>query len=210
MSRFKCPVIVLIIFTSLFTLMGCTQIKEQTEKIIESIDPQVIEEAEDFLEKQGVDVEEATARAPIIARALVWIQLQVPYNQSGYRDGYRTDCSGFVSYSWELKGSDGKPISPDTVALGNTYGIDISLGDIQSGDIINNKRSGNSGHVVLFVNWLDESQTRFMSYEENGGYGKATQTELTIEYLEDGGFTIKEYNDNAPGPYYAQHSPNLP
>ena len=163
-----------------------------------------------FLEKQDVAAEEATSRAEIIARALVWVELQVPYDQGVYRDGYRTDCSGFVSYAWELMNSDGEPISPDTVALGNTYGSDISLTDIQPGDIINNKRSGNDGHVVMFVNWIDQEYTKFTAYEENGGYGKAVQTELTIEYLSDGGFTIEEYNSNAPGPFYAQKLPNIP
>jgi hypothetical protein len=44
---------------------------------------------------------------------------------------------------------------------------------------------------------------------KNGGYGKAVQTELTIEYLNDG-FTISEYDSIAPDPYYVQQPPNIP
>jgi hypothetical protein len=36
-------------------------------------------------------------RAQILARAQTWVDAKVPYSQSAYRDGYRTDCSGYVS-----------------------------------------------------------------------------------------------------------------
>jgi hypothetical protein len=141
-------------------------------------------------------------RDAIIGRARLWVDAQVPYNQNGQRDGYRTDCSGFVSYAWQLK-NNGQPISPDTVMLGATYSVDTSFSALLPGDIINNKRPGNSGHVVMFISWIDQAHTKFVAYEENGGYGKAVETALTLENV-GSGFTIKEYNSAAPGPYFAQ------
>jgi len=193
----KCSNIILFLFI-VAILTSCADLNQQAENVIGSIDP------------QGIDVSATTARAQIISRALVWVELGVPYNQGKERDGYRTDCSGFISYAWDLKDANGQSISPDTVALGNNYASDISLDDIQGGDIINNKRAGNSGHTVLFVSWANDDHTRFMAYEENGGYSKAIQSELTIEYLTNGSFTIKDYENDAPGPYYAQVSPNVP
>lgn len=193
----RCSSIVLFLFSAAL-LASCVGLNQQVGNVISSIDP------------QGIDVNATTARAQIIARALVWVELGVPYYQGKIRDGYRTDCSGFISYAWELKDANGQPVSPDTIALGNNYGIDISLEDIQGGDIINNKRAGNSGHTVLFVGWANDEHTKFMAYEENGGYGKAIQSELTIAYLADGNFTISEYDNDAPGPYYAQVSPTVP
>ena len=193
----RCSSVVLFLFSAAL-LTSCADLNQQAQNAISSIDP------------QGIDVNATTARAQIIARALVWVELGIPYDSREIRDGYRTDCSGFVSYAWGLKDDNGQPISPDTVALGNSYGIDISIKDIQAGDIINNKRPGDSGHTVLFVSWIDEEHTRFNAYEENGGYGKTIQSELTIKYLNNGGFTINEYDNVAPGPFYAQISPIVP
>lgn len=41
-------------------------------------------------------------RKDIIARGQVWVDKNVPYSQTGTHDGYRTDCSGFVSMCWQL------------------------------------------------------------------------------------------------------------
>jgi hypothetical protein len=195
--RNKWSFIILFLFSP-FLLTSCAGLNQQVESVIGSIDP------------QGIDINATTARAQIIARALVWVKLGIPYDQGKKRDGYRTDCSGFISYVWELKDVNGQPVSPDTVALGNNYASDISLEDIQGGDIINNKRAGNSGHTVLFVSWVNDEHTSFIAFEENGGYGKAIESELTIEYLTNGSFTIQEYDNDAPGPYNAQVSLNVP
>ncbi len=36
------------------------------------------------------------------SRGQVWVDKHVPYNHEGTYDGYRTDCSGFVSMCWLL------------------------------------------------------------------------------------------------------------
>ena len=36
----------------------------------------------------------------VIANAKTWLNPAVPYSQSAYHNGYRTDCSGYVSMAW--------------------------------------------------------------------------------------------------------------
>src|SRR5690242_7901315 len=48
----------------------------------------------------------ATTREEILARAQVWVDRKVPYSMSRYwSDGYRQDCSGFISMAWGLGSS---------------------------------------------------------------------------------------------------------
>jgi hypothetical protein len=206
------------IFLLIVSILGCSQSDRkqlekaaktaaaETEKKAKTEAAKLAKEAE---KKMGTEAAKVFAtlsakqpRDAIIRRAKSWVDEEIPYNQKNYHDGYRTDCSGFVSYSWQLV-KDGKPVSPDTVALGSNYGVDIHFSELQAGDIINNKRPGNTGHVVIFVKWVDENYTSFLAYEENGGKGKAVQTTLTLKKTGDS-YTIIEYDRNAPGPYYAQ------
>jgi Mg-chelatase subunit ChlD len=175
------------------------------------------------VQAQSTDPEQM--RSQIIARAQTWVEHEVPYNQSNYPDGYRADCSGFVSYAWQLTNGNNKPSSPDTVALGNSdpkkgpvYATDIRFSVLQPGDIINNKRSGNDGHVVIFIRWRTTLST-FEAYEENAdpngdgnlSDGKAIKSILTLESLPGDQYTIKEFEDytRAKGPYYAQRNISL-
>jgi hypothetical protein len=43
---------------------------------------------------------QCTARSTMISRAQDWADKHIPYNQGGTYDGYRTDCSGYVSMAW--------------------------------------------------------------------------------------------------------------
>ena len=36
----------------------------------------------------------------VIANAKTWLNPAVPYSQSAYHNGYRTDRSGYVSMAW--------------------------------------------------------------------------------------------------------------
>src|SRR5690606_23557723 len=40
------------------------------------------------------------AKRAILERAAKWIRDPVPYSQTAYEDGHRTDCSGFVAMAW--------------------------------------------------------------------------------------------------------------
>lgn len=147
----------------------------------------------------------------IVARARVWVDAKVPYSQLAYRDGYRTDCSGFVSYAWQIQTPDGRTHSPDGVTLANQYGSLVEFERLSPGDILDNMRYGNEGHVVIFVKWIEKGVS-FEAYEENGGenYNRAVATRLTLQALKTGGMTIVEYEEFAPGPYYAFRSQGIP
>ncbi|WP_344345433.1 peptidoglycan-binding protein, partial [Kitasatospora putterlickiae] len=102
-------------------------------------------------------------RAQIIERAQRWVDQKVPYSMSRYwSDGYRQDCSGFVSMAWGLGSSQ------TTWTLPN-FADRITKADLQPGDILvyNNPASPQSGsHVTIFGGWTDSSRTRYVAYEQ--------------------------------------------
>jgi cytochrome bd-type quinol oxidase subunit 1 len=44
----------------------------------------------------------------------------------------------------------------------------------------------------MFVRWINQNQGRFVAYEQNGGYGKTLETNLTL-VSNNQGWTISEY-----------------
>ena len=134
----------------------------------------------------------ASNQSRILQRAKAWVDAKVPYNQGTYRDGYRMDCSGFISMAWELTASFVTGTLPHTVVN--------NADDLRPGDAINNKQVGNYGHVVMFVQWSgdwNQGKRKFIAYEENGGYGKTVQTTLTLEKFGNA-WNITEYPNHAP------------
>lgn len=107
----------------------------------------------------------ATTRAQIIKRAKEWVAAQVPYSMTEYwSDGYRQDCSGFVSMAWNLPGNEW------TGSL-DQYGVKIPKADLQPGDILlfHNPADPEKGsHVVIFGGWTDYTHTYYIAYEETG------------------------------------------
>ncbi|MGP4051535.1 peptidoglycan-binding protein [Streptomyces sp. 2A115] len=104
-----------------------------------------------------------TTRAEIINRAKEWVAAQVPYSMSAYwSDGYRQDCSGFVSMAWNLGGNEW------TGSL-DKYGVRIPRDQLQPGDILlfHNPADPEKGsHVVLFGGWTDYTHSHYVAYEE--------------------------------------------
>lgn len=118
---------------------------------------------------RGISTQENTiTSAQIIARAQTWLNPSVPYSSQGRHDGYRTDCSGYVSMAWGLS----KP-GMDTVEL-KTVSEPIAQGDLQPGDILDNGLSGTSGHVAIFAGWVPgTNETRYNAYEESSADSKS-------------------------------------
>ncbi|WP_404953862.1 hypothetical protein [Streptomyces sp. 147326] len=107
------------------------------------------------------------ARSEVIARAKTWADAQVPYSQSSYRDGYRTDCSGLVSMAWNLGTS---------AWTGNldTFADRISKNELRKGDMLlfhNSANPVNGSHVVLFEAWTDASKTSYIGIEQTRPHG---------------------------------------
>ncbi|MFD4534559.1 peptidoglycan-binding protein [Kitasatospora sp. NPDC058397] len=112
-------------------------------------------------------------RAQIIQRAQGWVDQQVPYGMGSYwSDGYRQDCSGFVSMAWGLGSSQ------TTWTLPN-FAERIGKADLQPGDVLiyNNPASPQSGsHVTIFGGWTDSSLTRYLAYEQTSPGTKKRDT----------------------------------
>ncbi|MFE3264235.1 peptidoglycan-binding protein [Streptomyces sp. NPDC059215] len=115
----------------------------------------------------------ATTRAAIINRAKKWITAQVPYSMSAYwSDGYRQDCSGYVSMAWDLPGNEW------TGSL-DTFGVRISRDQLEPGDILlfhNPADPQNGSHVVLFGGWTDYTHTYYIAYEQTRPYTRRQAT----------------------------------
>ncbi|MFJ5152285.1 peptidoglycan-binding protein [Streptomyces sp. NPDC088353] len=105
----------------------------------------------------------ATTRSQIVSRAKRWLDARVPYSMNRFwRDGYRQDCSGFVSMAWNL------PRNEWTGSLGR-YAVRITKGQLQPGDILlfhNPDNPQKGSHVVLFGGWTNQRHTSYIAYEQ--------------------------------------------
>lgn len=98
----------------------------------------------------------AITRSEVLKRANHWVAKRVPYSQQGYFQGYRRDCSGFVSMSWKLK------TSYTSRSIG-AVAKRIAKSTLRPGDAIHTP-----GHVALFAGWANKSHSRYWALEESG------------------------------------------
>ncbi|MBL1080463.1 peptidoglycan-binding protein [Streptomyces actinomycinicus] len=114
-----------------------------------------------------------TTRTEIINRAKVWVTAQVPYSMYAYwSDGYRQDCSGYVSMAWGLPGNEW------TGSLGQ-FGVKITKGELQPGDILlyhNPDNPEKGSHVVIFGGWTDYTHTYYTAYEQTPPHARRQTT----------------------------------
>ncbi|KOG66765.1 membrane protein [Streptomyces antibioticus] len=105
----------------------------------------------------------ATTRTQIINRAKIWVAAKVPYSMYDFwSDGYRQDCSGYVSMAWGL------PNNEWTGSLGQ-FGVKIKEEELQPGDILlyhNPDNPEKGSHVVIFGGWTDHTHTYYTVYEQ--------------------------------------------
>ncbi|MGW9428422.1 hypothetical protein ACWHA1_10725 [Streptomyces decoyicus] len=101
-------------------------------------------------------------RKDIIDRAMERVEHRIGYSQSATTNGYRDDCSGFVSAAWGLQ-----PPGLNTYGLmGNDTAHVITKDDLQPGDAL---IAGD--HTVIFGGWADEEHTKYVALEDNGSQG---------------------------------------
>lgn len=105
----------------------------------------------------------STTRTEIINRAKTWVAAKVPYSMTKYwSDGYRQDCSGYVSMAWDLPGNEWT----GTLAQ---FADRIAREDLQPGDILlfHNPADPTSGsHVTIFGGWTDYTRSHYVAYEQ--------------------------------------------
>jgi hypothetical protein len=123
----------------------------------------------------------ATFGERTLARAQQWIDASMPYcggpngendvicggtcSRSGSAenaewDKYRSDCSGFVSWSWGLAapGETTRTLAPYDTSVSSLIAVD----DLAVGDALNG-----SGHVMLFGGWADKAAGKAMILQES-------------------------------------------
>jgi hypothetical protein len=91
---------------------------------------------------------------------------------SYWSDGYRQDCSGFVSMAWNLPGNEW------TGSLGR-YADRIPKEDLQPGDMLlfHNPASPQRGsHVTIFGGWTDYTHSYYIAYEATRPYARRQAT----------------------------------
>ncbi|MFF4163319.1 peptidoglycan-binding protein [Streptomyces sp. NPDC001741] len=113
----------------------------------------------------------------MINRARTWLTANnggpVPYSmQRNWKDGYRQDCSGYVSMTLGL----GKP-GLNTVGLADSRnGVTkrlSSVSQLRKGDLLidYSTTDGDFRHVVIFEKWANASHSAYWAYEQRGTYG---------------------------------------
>ncbi|MET8506197.1 peptidoglycan-binding protein [Streptomyces sp. NPDC004787] len=104
-----------------------------------------------------------TTRAEIINRAKKWVAAGVPYSMERYwNDGYRQDCSGYISMAWNLRSNEW------TGSL-DRFADRIDRADLQPGDILlfhNPANPTRGSHVTIFGGWTDYTHTSYVAYEQ--------------------------------------------
>ena len=96
----------------------------------------------------------AITRSEVLKRATSWVKRRVPYSQRGYFQGYRRDCSGFVSMAWKLNTS----YSSRTISAKARR---ISISSLRPGDAVLRP-----GHVAIFGGWKNKSRREYIAIEQ--------------------------------------------
>ncbi|TDD23030.1 peptidoglycan endopeptidase [Actinomadura sp. KC06] len=130
------------------------------------------------------------ARSEVIARAKTWnpgTDDRVRYSQVRSHNGYRADCSGYVSMTLGLD----KP-GPNTQGLTSSrYTERISMDELKKGDLVMDAEGTNTTrHVVIFEKWANSDRTSYWAYEQRGRYGTDHRTR---DYGLDSGSEYKAY-----------------
>lgn len=104
----------------------------------------------------------AITRDQVVSRSMHWIKKRVKYSQRSYYQGYRRDCSGFVSMAWGLK----KSYTSRTI---KQVAVKIPRAKLRPGDAVLIP-----GHVSIFGGWANRAHTKFYALEQTqpGSYAK--------------------------------------
>ncbi|MFF2962214.1 peptidoglycan-binding protein [Streptomyces sp. NPDC057963] len=136
-----------------------------------------------------------TSRAAIINRAKKWVSAQVPYSMSKYwSDGYRQDCSGYVSMAWDLPGNEW------TGSLAK-YGTRIAREKLQPGDILlfhNPADPSKGSHVTIFGGWTDYTHTHYTAYEQTKPHTRKQTTPMAY-WSNSGSYVAYRYKGLSGG-----------
>ncbi|MFC8453739.1 hypothetical protein [Kitasatospora sp. NPDC057223] len=110
-------------------------------------------------------------RRAMVDRAMERVNRKLGYSQCSFTNGYRVDCSGFVSAAWGIPG-EGTTTGP-LISEGSGIAHHISKGEMQPGDamVVHHVGGDNNQHVVLFGGWANAEHTRAIILEDSGSRG---------------------------------------
>ena len=124
------------------------------------------------------------SRDEVIARMQDWVNRKIPYSQTATTDGYRQDCSGYVSMGWKSSTAGGGHTTYNMQEI--CHKIDKS--QLMKGDAILNPDS----HVLMFDYWVDSDA--FMEYAEHSSGTVASHDKTSYSYYASNGFFPCRYN----------------
>ena len=119
------------------------------------------------------------SRGEMLQRAATWLTAnnggRVPYSMEKYwKDGYRQDCSGFVSMAAKLENGNPKG-GPNTEALAtDKYTVAVKVADMKPGDLFVDPADAPGSdfrHVVIFEKWTKADRSEYLAYEQRGDFG---------------------------------------
>jgi hypothetical protein len=111
----------------------------------------------------------AVGRGFIVDRGIWWMASGITYDRNKYKDGYRRDCSGFVSMCWEFEQNPSTAYFPPFVS--GKYAVELpSIDDLAPGDALNKTYRNPYGHVMLFAGWAspDHQQLYLLHHYSTG------------------------------------------
>jgi hypothetical protein len=72
---------------------------------------------------------------------------------------YRSDCSGFISFVWQLSSSGGGRRTWEFAPFNTAVSYEINASELQTGDALNTTIGDvYSQHIMLFAGWVDKSK----------------------------------------------------
>ncbi len=138
----------------------------------------------DLTEEYNDLLASSITRDEIMTRAQKWVDEKVPYSTTYYTDGYRQDCSGYVSYSWASSTSNGG----HTTSTMQDICTKITKSEMQKGDAI--LKPGT--HVLLFGGWIDSDY--FWEYAELHTGEVCTKSKSSYTHYTSNGYFPCKYN----------------
>ncbi|MFF3779797.1 peptidoglycan-binding protein [Streptomyces sp. NPDC001933] len=130
-----------------------------------------------------------SSRTDIVNRAKKWVSAKVPYSMTKYwADGYRQDCSGYVSMAWNLPGNEW------TGSLAE-FGKKIAREKLQPGDILlfhNPADPSKGSHVTIFGGWTDYTHTHYTAYEQTKPHARKKKTPMAY-WTNSGNYVAYRY-----------------
>ncbi|MGW4384872.1 hypothetical protein [Kitasatospora sp. NPDC004531] len=112
-------------------------------------------------------------RRAMVERAMERVERKLGYSQGAVTNGYRVDCSGFVSAAWGLSTAGGGTSTGPLISESAGIAHHINKSDLMPGDalVIHHESGDQNQHVVLFGGWADAAHTKAIILEDSGSQG---------------------------------------